>query len=87
VERFSGRLLARDARRDSIFVGIVIGGMCTAAESVLLRAGVRNAGSTVESIARALRDKKTIGSESGLVDGRFGKKAWGIRVVSGLLKA
>ena len=69
AERFSGRLSARDVRRLFIFVVTATGGMSIAASSVLSIAGARNAGGTVGVIDKVPREKETIATVRGRVDG------------------
>ena len=70
MERFFAGQSARDARRNFIFVSTATGGMCTAADGVLGRVDLRNAGRICGFIDRVQRAEKTteIGKGQGVVD-------------------
>lgn len=80
AKKYSERLSVRGVSGLSIFVGIVTEGMCIAVGSVLKRADAKNAGAIARRIARALKENKTIATESGIGEGGgfWVKKSWGI---------
>jgi len=68
--RSFGGVSVRDVRCYFSFVGTAIGGMCTAASSVLCRADARNAGAIEDGIGKARGCGSTIASRSETEDVR-----------------